>query len=106
MNPIGVVIGGGHCRRISNLSNFENLEAMNILQRAAAPTPCFFKKLRLLGLILTTASGVLIGGDMAAGTFFEIVKHVASAGAVLMAVSQVTVDEEALGLKLHKKSDG
>jgi hypothetical protein len=79
---------------------------MNILQRAAAPTPSFFKKLRLLGLVLTTASGVLIGGHMTAGVFLEVVKHIASAGAVLMAVSQVTVDEEALGLKLHKKSDG
>lgn len=79
---------------------------MNILQRAAAPTPSFFKKLRLLGLILTTASGVLIGGDMAAGAFLEVVKHVASAGAVLVAVSQVTVDEEALTLKLQRKLDG
>ena len=79
---------------------------MNILQRAVAPTPSFFKKLRLLGLILTTASGVLIGGDVAAGAFLEIVKHIASAGAVLIAVSQVTVDEEALALKLQKKSGG
>ena len=51
---------------------------MNILQRAAAPTPSFFKKLRLIGLILTTASGVLIGGDMTAGVVLEIVKHLAS----------------------------
>ena len=79
---------------------------MNVLERAVAPTPSFFKKLRLLGLILTTASGVLIGGEMATGAVLEIVKHVASAGAVLVAVSQVTVDEEALGLKLHKKSGG
>lgn len=79
---------------------------MNVLERAVAPTPSFFKKLRLLGLILTTASGVLIGGEMATGAILEIVKHVASAGAVLVAVSQVTVDEEALGLKLHQKSGG
>ncbi len=79
---------------------------MNVLERAVAPTPSFFKKLRLLGLILTTASGVLIGGEMATGAVLEIVKHVASAGAALVAVSQVTVDEEALGLKLHKKSGG
>lgn len=79
---------------------------MNVLERAAAPTPSFFKKLRLLGLILTTASGVLIGGEMATGVILEIVKHIASAGAVLVAVSQVTVDEEALGLKLHQKSGG
>lgn len=79
---------------------------MNVLERAVAPTPSFFKKLRLLGLILTTASGVLIGGEMATGAVLEIVKHIASAGAVLVAVSQVTVDEEALGLKLHKKSGG
>lgn len=79
---------------------------MNVLQRAVAPTPSFFKKLRLFGLILTTASGVLIGGDVASGAFLEVVKHIASAGAVLMAVSQVTVDEEALALKLEKKPGG
>jgi len=79
---------------------------MNILQRAAAPTPEFFKKLRLFGLILTAASGVLLGGDMTEGLFFEIVKHVASAGAVLIAVSQVTVDQEALAFKVHNKSGG
>jgi hypothetical protein len=70
---------------------------MNILQRAAAPTPRFFKKLRLIGLILTAASGVLLGGDLAPAAILEIVKHVASAGAVLVAVSQVTVDDKQIG---------
>jgi hypothetical protein len=79
---------------------------MNIIQRAAAPTPKFFKKLRLIGLLLTTACSVLIGGDMATVGFLEIVKHVASAAAVLTAVSQVTVDEEAMASKLNKKSGG
>jgi hypothetical protein len=76
---------------------------MNILQRAVAPTPSFFKKLRLIGLILTAASGVLLGGNLAPSAIVEIVKHVASAGAVLIAVSQVTVDEEALLIKQAKK---
>lgn len=67
---------------------------MNIIERALAPTPAFFKKIRLLGLILTTASGILIGGGtITEGIFLDIVRHIASAGAVLVAVSQVTVED-------------
>ena len=71
---------------------------MNILQRAAAPTPSFFKRLQLFGLILTAASGVVIGGAQGAPRqLIEIAKHVATAGAVLIAVSQVTVDDKQIG---------
>ena len=79
---------------------------MNILQRAVAPTPRFFKKLRLIGLILTAASGVLVGGNLASGSLLEIIKCIASAGAVLTAVSQVTVDEKALEEKEERKVSG
>ena len=70
---------------------------MNIIERALAPTPAFFKKLRFLGLILTTASGILIGGGtIQPGVVLEIIQHIASAGAVLIAVSQITVEDSAL----------
>jgi len=69
---------------------------MNIIERAFAPTPAFFKKLRF-GLILTTASGILIGGgNIQPGVVLEIIQHIASAGAVLIAVSQITVEDSAL----------
>jgi len=79
---------------------------MDILQRAVAPTPRFFKKLRLIGLILTAASGVFVGGNLASGSLLEIIKYIASAGAVLTAVSQVTVDEKALEEKEERKVSG
>lgn len=71
---------------------------MNIVQRAKAPTPSFFKKLQLFGLVLTAASGVLIGGAQGAPRqLIEVAKHAATAGAVLIAVSQVTVDDKQIG---------
>jgi hypothetical protein len=71
---------------------------MNILQRVAAPTPSFFKKLQLFGLILTAAAGVVIGGGQTAPRqLIEVAKHIATAGAVLIAVSQVTVDDKQIG---------
>lgn len=71
---------------------------MNIIQRAKAPTPSFFKKLQLFGLVLTAASGVIIGGGQTSPRqLIEISKHMATAGAVLIAVSQVTVDNKQIG---------
>lgn len=60
--------------------------------------PSFFKKLQLFGLILTAASGVVIGGAQGVPRqLIEVAKHVATAGAVLIAVSQVTVDDKQIG---------
>ena len=70
---------------------------MNVLQRAAAPTPPFFRKLRLLGLMLTMGSGAVIGkADSMPSAVVEIAKYVATGGAVMVAVSQVTVDDPEL----------
>lgn len=66
---------------------------MNVLQRAVAPTPSFFKRLRFIGLILTAISGALLGADTAP-LVQDIATHIATAGTVIMAVSQVTVDDQ------------
>lgn len=80
---------------------------MTVLERATAPTPDFFKKLRLLGLILTTGTGVLVGGgQQLPKPIVDVAGYLAVAGSVLMAVSQVTVDEKALELKTTKKASG
>lgn len=66
---------------------------MNIIERAKAPTPKFFKVLRNIGLALAAAGSALITapislpvGIIALGGYLTV------GGAVLTAVSQVTVE--------------
>lgn len=70
---------------------------MNVTKRANAPTPKFFKVLRTVGLSLLAISGSIIAAPIALpATVVTIAGYVAVAGSVLSAVSQVTVDDEAL----------
>ncbi|ALJ04137.1 hypothetical protein APS56_02760 [Pseudalgibacter alginicilyticus] len=70
---------------------------MNVTKRANAPTPKFFKVLRTVGLSLLAISGSIIAAPIALpATVVTIAGYVAVAGGVLSAVSQVTVDDEAL----------
>lgn len=70
---------------------------MNVTKRANAPTPKFFKILRTVGLSLLAISGSIIAAPIALpATVVTIAGYVAVAGGVLSAVSQVTVDDEAL----------
>ncbi len=70
---------------------------MNIVKRAKAPTPKFFKILRNIGLVLAAIGGGILTapvslpvGLVTAGGYIVV------AGGVLSAVSQITVDEDAL----------
>lgn len=68
---------------------------MNIIQRAAAPTPKFFKKVRNIGLILAAISGTLLTTPVALPLVVaKIAGYLAVAGSVASAVSQVTTEEE------------
>ena len=78
---------------------------MNIISRATAPTPKFFKGLRLLGIILTAISGVFFGRSTSAEVK-EIATHIATAGAVIAAVSQVTVDDKDFQIQNEKTKSG
>ena len=76
---------------------------MNIIERAKAPTPKFFKVLRTLGLILLGVSGSVIAAPIVLpAAVVTIAGYMAVAGGVLSAVSQVTVDTE----NLNKARDG
>ncbi len=76
---------------------------MNIIERAKAPTPKFFKVLRTLGLILLGVSGSVIAAPIVLpAAVVTIAGYMALAGGVLSAVSQVTVDTE----NLNKARDG
>lgn len=71
------------------------MKKMNVLERAEAPTPNFFKKLRTVGLILATVgSCVLTAPVTLPATVITIAGYLTVAAGVLTAVSQVTVDEQ------------
>lgn len=68
---------------------------MNIMQRAQAPTPKFFKKVRNIGLILTAISGTLLAAPVALPVaVVQVATYLAVAGSVASAISQVTTDKE------------
>lgn len=66
---------------------------MNILERATAPTPKFFRVLRTIGLALAAAGAALVAGPIAVPTaVVTVAGYLTVAGGVLAAVSQITVD--------------
>ncbi len=70
---------------------------MNVVQRAKAPTPKFFKILRTIGLALLAVSGSIIAAPVALpAVLVTIAGYSAVAGGVLSAVSQITVKDEVL----------
>lgn len=69
---------------------------MNVVERAKAPTPSFFKILRAVGLALLTISGSVIAAPVVLpATVVTVAGYLAVAGGVISAVSQITVDDKA-----------
>ena len=64
---------------------------MNIVDRAKAPTPKFFRILRSIGLVLLAISGTIIAAPVALPVaLVSTAGYVAVAGGVISAVSQLT----------------
>ena len=73
---------------------------MNIVDRAKAPTPKFFRILRTVGLTMLAISGSVLAAPIALPTaLVSIAGYLAVAGGVISAVSQVTTT-------LEKDDDG
>lgn len=69
---------------------------MNIVERAKAPTPKFFRVLRSIGLALLAISGSIIAAPVALPVaVISIAGYAALAGGVISVISQITVDDEA-----------
>ncbi len=87
---------------------------MNIVERAKAPTPKFFKILRSIGLVLLGISGSIVAAPVVLpAAVVTAAGYVAVAGGVISAISQITVDDEILKQvqddkleNLNKASDG
>ncbi|PJJ09109.1 hypothetical protein CLU83_2434 [Flavobacterium sp. 1] len=70
---------------------------MNVIKRAKAPVPKFFKVLRNIGLTLATIGGTIVAVPIALPlTVSSIGGYMAVAGGVLTAVCQLTSQNDDL----------
>ncbi len=67
----------------------------HIFQRAAAPTPNFFKKLRNIGLAIAGIAGTIIAAPVALPAILvKVAGYLVVAGGVLSGASQTAVEGE------------
>lgn len=79
---------------------------MNIIDRAQAPTPKFFKVLRSIGLIVAAAGAAILTAPVALpAAVVTAGGYLAVAGSVLSAISQVTVDDNRVKKDPEETSD-
>lgn len=70
---------------------------MNVVERAQAPTPKFFKVLRNIGIVVATIGGAILTAPVALpAAIVTVGGYLAVAGGVISAISQVTVDDKKL----------
>lgn len=79
---------------------------MNLVERAKAPTPKFFKILRSIGLALLAISGTVIAAPVVLpATVVTVAGYMAVVGGVISAVSQVTVDTSTSSVQAHEEKE-
>lgn len=75
-----------------------------IIQRAAAPTPPFFRKLRNIGLVLATAGTAILTAPVSMPALaITVAGYCIATGTVATAVSQLAVTEESTKKERAKK---
>ncbi len=68
---------------------------MNIIKRAKAPTPKFFRILRTVGLTVAAVGGSLLAAPIALpATLVTVAGYLTIAGSVMSAVSQTAVEND------------
>jgi hypothetical protein len=68
---------------------------MNIIKRAKAPTPKFFKVLRNIGLVIATAGATILAAPVALPVVVSTIGgYLTVAGGVLSAASQLTTTDD------------
>ncbi len=76
---------------------------MNIVERAKAPTPKFFRILRSIGLALLGISGTIIAAPIILPVaVITAAGYAAVAGGVISAISQITVDTSTNSLQANQ----
>jgi len=82
------------------------MNKMNVIDRATAPTPKFFKIVRTVGLVLASIGGSLLAAPVAIPlSLVNIAGYLTVAGGVLSAVAQITVDENQLKTNHNKNGN-
>lgn len=67
---------------------------IGIIERAKAPTPKFFRKLRNIGLVMAAVSAAIITAPVSLpAAVISVAGYVGVAGGVISAVSQVTTKD-------------
>jgi len=67
---------------------------MNIIKRAKAPTPKFFKVLRNIGLVIATVGGTILATPVTLPVVITTIGgYLAVVGGVVSAVSQLTTEK-------------
>jgi len=67
---------------------------MNVIDRAQAPTPKFFRVLRSVGLVIAAAGAAILTAPVALpAAIVTVGGYLTVAGSMLSAISQVTVDD-------------
>lgn len=67
---------------------------MKIKERVLAPTPRFFKKIRMAGLVLAAISGAILTAPVSLpAAIVSVAGYAALAGGIMSAISQMAVDE-------------
>ena len=70
-------------------------ENMNILERALAPTPKWFKILRTLGIVLASVGGIIIASPVALPLgLVSAAGYLVLGGSIISVVSQTAVKTE------------
>lgn len=76
---------------LDSLRELQKNKITNVIKRAKAPTPKFFKMLRNIGLALAAVGGSIIAAPVVLPlTIVTMGGYLAVAGGVLSAVSQLT----------------
>ena len=77
-----------------SINNKQNqIDSFSILQRAAAPTPKFFQKLKMIGITLAAVSAAIIAAPISLPAIvITVAGYLGVAGTVATAVSQVAVE--------------
>lgn len=79
---------------------------MNIVERAKAPTPKFFKILRSIGLALLGISGSIVASPVILpAAVVTAAGYVAVAGGVISAISQITVDTSTSSVQVQEEKE-
>lgn len=83
---------------------------MTLKERVAAPTPPFFRKIRMIGLALAAISGVLLTAPVSLPvSILSLAGYAGVAGGIMSVISQMAVENSLMpkaGQKKNKSGKG